>query len=571
MDQIDLVPTLAAILGTPIPYSNLGSINLDIIPNVPVNHLSADVVKMLHSWQNAIQMRYFFSNYTQDNKETFTADMQQDLFTKFYIFSMRVSSLYTSAALDNFSKDVKIYLQDIAAKCRMVWVKFDANQMSQGLLFTAVVNIFVFLLVMNLKYHQFEVVFSPSNLLFIYASNGGLGLLAYFFCNRFGVESREQGVLMSTSIYSIALIAFLIVQNWDIISNNWSQQKNFSNLSSRIFLGFSVVVFYSNSFVVQEQKILCYLLAGTIVIFLYKIRKQSVRFVVRTRLRLTAFLTLPYAKLLAAAIFGILLLRISYSFHRCREEQGNCTDFLAQNSHGGDWRNPLPSGINANPLQLFPIITLAIFVTISRQFLRKCGNLSGFSPHVILARYGPSVAAIACGGHFFMTLTKKSKLSTGINQIRTDAMAWIVYGIFAAQLVVLIGRPLLLFILQRANRQIDVSPFGRVVPQIFMKMKRMYEEGTYGQDGNRNDDDIPIVYGLATVYSSVFWSVATVFVFVLAILLGPLAAHGIFVTITLAGLILILNAVLRYQHSSRLGKICFFFKYICGSDNERRN
>lgn len=116
MDQIDLVPTLASILGIPIPYSNLGSINLNLVPNVPTAHLSTDMIKVLHSWQNAIQMRYYFSNYTQDHRETFKADMLDDMFTRFYVFSMRVSALYTNAAMDNFSKDVKVYLQEIAAK-----------------------------------------------------------------------------------------------------------------------------------------------------------------------------------------------------------------------------------------------------------------------------------------------------------------------------------------------------------------------------------------------------------------------------------------------------------------------
>ena len=32
MHQVDLVPTLALLLGVPIPFSNLGSVNLDLIP-----------------------------------------------------------------------------------------------------------------------------------------------------------------------------------------------------------------------------------------------------------------------------------------------------------------------------------------------------------------------------------------------------------------------------------------------------------------------------------------------------------------------------------------------------------
>lgn len=556
MDQIDLVPTLASILGIPIPFSNLGSINLDIVPNVPLAHISKDAMKMLHSWQNAIQMRYFFSNYTQENKDTFRVDMLDDLFTKFYIFSLRVTSLYTDSALDNFTIDVKVYLQDIAAKCRMVWVRFDANHMSQGLLFTAVVNIFVFLLIINLKFHQFEVVFAPSNLLFIYGSNIGLAILAFLFHDNFGVESREQCILITTCVYSIGLFAFLIVQNWDYISLNWSQQKHFSHILSRIALGFSLTIFYSNSFIVEEQQILCYLLCGILVIFWYNIRKQSVRFTLKIKHRLSALFTLPYVKLSLVVLFGILLLRMSYSFHRCREEQGNCTEFLTHNERGPDRKSPTIDGPDASVLHLYPMLPLISFAVAAHLFLRKCGNLSGTMSSVIVARYGPTVATIACGAHYFMTSAKNSKLGAGISQVTIDAAAWIVFSVFLIQLAILLNRPLLIFVLRRTQRpKFNLSPFGHVVPQIFMRMRRMYEDGTFASNGtSETENNIPIVYGLATVYSSAFWSTTSIFIYVLAILLGPFAAPGVFVTITIAGIILLLNAVQRYQSCNRLGK-----------------
>lgn len=557
MEQIDLVPTIATILGVPIPYSNLGSINLDIVPSVPEPHLSNDLVKMLHTWQNAIQIRYFFSNYTQENRDTFKAAMLDDLFTKFNILTFRISSLYTAAALEDFSMDVKLYLKEILVKCRQVWVRFDANYMSQGLLFTAVVNIFVFLLIINMKFQQFEVVFAVPNLIFIYASNVVVAAIAYLFHDRVGVESSEQSIFVSTCVYSIALMAFLILQNWDIISMNWSQQQHFSNLVSRIILGFSVAIYYSNSFVIGEQNILCYLLCGLLIVFLYNVRKQSIRAAVKTRHRLSSLLSLPYAKLALVVAFGIALLRFCHTFHRCREEQGNCTEFQAQSIHGTDRKNQTLHATQSNALQLLPMLPLIAFAVGSQLFLRKCGNLSGQSAGVLLARYGPGASAIACGAHFFMSAVKNTKLGTDISQVSIDAAAWLVFSIFAAQVIVLLHRPLLLFVLHRnTNRSIDVSPFGRVVPQIFMKMKRMYEDGSYGLNGSVRDqeDNIPIVYGLATVYSSVFWSTMSTFIYVLAVLLGPFASHGLFVTVAIASLILVLNAFQRYQTSSKLGK-----------------
>lgn len=557
MEQIDLVPTMATILGIPIPYSNLGSLNLDIVPSVPEVLLSNDVIKMLHTWQNAIQVRYFFSNYTQDHRDTFKSDMLEDLYTKFYILTMRISSLYTNAALDNFSKDVRLYLKDVLIQCRMIWVRFEPNYMSQGLLFTAVVNIFVFLLIINMKFHQFEVVFATQNLAFIYGSNILLAVAAYLLHDRFGIESSEQCILVATCVYSISLMAFLIVQNWDIISMNWSQQKHFSNLVSRIILGFSVTIYYSNSFVIGEQNILCYLLCGVLVVFLYNVRKQSVRLVSKSRYRLASLLSMPYVKLAIAIAFGISLLRFCHTFHRCREEHGNCTEFGTQSIHATDRKSQSLYSSRIDALQLFPMVPLITFAILSQMFLRKCGNLSGQSVGVLIARYGPGISAISCGANFFMTAAKNTKLGADISQVTIDASAWLVFSIFALQTIVLLHRPLLLFVLQRStNRSIDVSPFGRVVPQLFMKMKRMYEDGSYGINRSSNDDEdrIPIVYGLATVYSSVFWSTLSTFIYVLAVLLGPFASHGLFIAISIAALILVLNAFQRYQTSSKLGK-----------------
>lgn len=545
---------MAAILGVPIPFSNLGSTNFDIVPDVAIDHLSKSHIKMLHSWQNSKQMRYFFSNYTSDNKDTFTDQMLEDFFIKFYIFSLRVTSLYTTGALDNFNKDVKLYLQDVADKCRFVWAKFDANQMSEGLLFTAIVNVFLFLLTTNLKFHEFEIVFTRDTLLFIYGSNVCVAIVAYFYHAALGLETSQQSVLTATCVYSIALIAFLLVQNWDFIALNWSQQQHFSNLFTRILFIFSVIVFFTNSFIIDEQKVLCYLICGAIVLLLYKIYREYVRLSVWRKAKPENILQSPFTKLVLAGLLAIFLLRASYLFHRCREEQDNCTDFQNENSQFEHQTSKTLHYAHAKLMDLLPILMLAIFATVMRQFLRKCGNLSGFSAHVLLARYGPIVAAIACGGHFFMSFQKLGK-NSGIQQIRIDALAWIVYIIFILQVSILLIRPLMVFILPQRNQPFGRTSFENIVPEIVMKMKQMYDG--VGNTSNE-EDDIPIVYGLATVYSSILWSLCSVFVFVLAILLGPTAANGIFVVIYTAGVILTLNSVLRYQRCPRLGKFLEF-------------
>lgn len=141
----------------------------------------------------------------------------------------------------------------------------------------------------------------------------------------------------------------------------------------------------------------------------------------------------------------------------------------------------------------------------------------------------------------------------GIHQVRIDALAWIVYIVFILQVLIITTRPLMLFILQKPNRTFNVSPFGCVVPQIVMKMKQMYDN-VGNTEEETTSDDIPIVYGLATVYSSVLCSIGVGFTFVLALLLGPVASNGIFIVLVAAALILVLNAIHRYQRCTRLGE-----------------
>lgn len=146
--------------------------------------------------------------------------------------------------------------------------------------------------------------------------------------------------------------------------------------------------------------------------------------------------------------------------------------------------------------------------------------------------------------------------------MRIDALAWIVYIVFLLQVGIVIARPLMLFILQKPNRTFNVSPFGCVVPQIVMKMKQMYDNVGVIEEEETTNDDIPIVYGLATVYSSVLCSICVGFTLVLALLLGPVASNGIFIVLVAAALILVLNAIHRYQCCTRLGKaksILFIF------------
>lgn len=540
-------------MGVPIPFSNLGATNFDIVPDVLVPNFSKKQTQLLHTWQNTKQMHLYFHSYTGADDDEIPSKLLEDYLAQFHIFSLRISALYRDDAIDSFRQDARNYLKDIANDCRQIWATFDANYISQGLLLTAIITFFLFLLTTNLKFNQIDLIFTQMNLYIIYVSNIALIICAPIVHFMLAWEYHFSDMLRYLAIYGVALLAFFLVQNWDFIAANWSNQQHFCNFFARSIFLFSVSIFFSNSYIIYEQKVLCYLLSGAMAVFLYKVRKEYNWLARLRKLRPELIFHSSFFKLAAFTVVTILILRSSYNLHRCREEHGNCNDFKKEPGNMQASRH-LPLKTSMNFVDLLPILMLAFLAAFSRLYFNKCGNLSGFSPHVLLARYGSTVAAVACSLHYLTTITNYAVKSVkGIHQIRIDAMAWIVYAIFILQVLVIIMRPLMLFILQKPNRTFNVSPFGCVVPQIVMKMKQMYDSIGNTEEETTNDD-IPVVYGLATVYSSTLFSICVGFTFVFAILLGPVASNGIFVVIITATLILILNAIHRYQRCTRLGK-----------------
>lgn len=124
LQQIDLAPTLAAILGVPVPFSNLGTVNFQIMPDVPVGHLQRYQILLFHLWQNAKQVKNYFKMYAEQNENAFNYDDLDELENKFLIFEHRVNMIYSEEAFMSFAKDLKMELGKILKLCRFVLTLF---------------------------------------------------------------------------------------------------------------------------------------------------------------------------------------------------------------------------------------------------------------------------------------------------------------------------------------------------------------------------------------------------------------------------------------------------------------
>ncbi|XP_062535293.1 GPI ethanolamine phosphate transferase 3-like [Armigeres subalbatus] len=538
IQQIDLVPLLSTLLGVPVPYSNLGQINFQLIPDTKLDTFLKYQLALLHLWQNARQIQNYFQQYAESNRGTFTVDQLDDFDNKFLMLTQRVNTVYTEAAFQSFSKDLRLYLKDILESCREIWVKFDAQMISHGLLVTFLTCFATFILIAYSTAHQLGQIFNGQVIYYIIVLSFMAGTSGYFFHQDLNMSSAEHGSIFFASIASIGILCFLIIQNWTNITENISHYNHKKNFVTRISFTFTTCVFFSNSFIIQEQKVLSYVLIGFFILAVYNIQKNSQFKIVRFRwptLRKSIFL-----KLLALALFGISLIRFSSNYFRCREEQGNCTDYIVKAPTPDARRKSGPE------FDLIPIIALVCYIICARYYLRACGNLTGNSFNILLARYGPPLGVICACGHFTLAMNN----TKGVPQIHVDAFAWTVYVLLVIQIITILIRPLMIFILPKKKEMMNIlyGDQSNPAPEIYRQLRDSYNSKTT----STVSDEVPIVCGLATVYSSVFISIGVFIVILLALLLGSNGTAGLVITLVVTISYGIITSILQYENSTNL-------------------
>uniref|UniRef100_A0A182WCG9 Uncharacterized protein n=1 Tax=Anopheles minimus TaxID=112268 RepID=A0A182WCG9_9DIPT len=550
MQQIDLVPTLATMLGVPVPYSNLGQIMFQLLPDVRVDTFLRYQLALVHLWQNARQVQSYFQQYGEPRPtEAALVDPEQeqeldDEENMFLMLTQRVNSVYTEAAFQSFSGDLRHYLKGILEGYRRVWVKFDPQLISHGLLITFLGCFAMAILIVNSSPHQLAAMFTEGTtsyafLLVFFAAQTG-----YAFHEVFGLSSAQHGVILFGSIASVALLALLAMRHWVAITENMAAWKRSANVLTRASFVFTTCVFFANSFIVQEQKILSYVLMGFFLTTLYKLHRLGGRFAF-PRLRWISLKKSTLVKLVALTLFALVLIRVSGSYFRCREEQANCTDHLVKvPSATSPTEGQRKRGTDSD-IDVIPCVALVLYIVCTRLYLRACGNLTGTSLNVLLARYGPIVAVVCTCAHFTVS---KTSVQSAIPQLHVDALAWIVYGLLLIQIGVLIGTPLLLYVLPKRTDVLNVlyGERGNVAPEIYRQLKENYR----GRSAEDSAADIPIVCGLGTVYSSVFISTGAVLTVTLALLLGSHGTMGLILVNCVAIAYGIIASILQYEQSS---------------------
>lgn len=539
IQQIDLPSTLSTILGIPIPYSNLGAVSFQLLPDVSLQGVQRHQLALAHLWQNTKQIQNYFNKYTEGNSKTFSYDDLDAFETKFIVFEHRVNSIYTEEAFINFANDTKRHLDNLLELCRNIWIKFNPQLMTQGLLLTFLGIFVASILVYNVPLKDFPKVFRTNVIVFSIGSSIASAALGYLLFRELGWDDATLSALFVASTWNCLIFGFLICQNWEVIAGEMGSTKKLVNIVPRISFAFSVLVFFSNSFIVQEQKILSYLLTAQVVYCIYELRSSTSILDFKGKTRLGVVWKSTFAKIVATAVGIFILLKMSHGYFKCREEQGDC------------WQT-VPNTKESSKMDLVPVVVLAVFVTTARILLKASGNLTGFSLHVLVTKFAPILSVIAACAH--LVLSQSGAKKSTIPQAHLDKLAWVSYGVLATELIVTFVSPLLIHVVPRNSSNVSISNYDNLVPELFRHIKNIFNRGSH------NAGQIPIIYGLATVYSSVFVAFVAVLGIVMALLLGVKVSNGLIITATIGVGVLFMFSVLRYE-STNIAKECLQPKF----------
>lgn len=536
-----MVPTISLMLGIPVPFSNLGTVIADLFDYDP-SHSNGSLARMQQKLSalhlNAKQVQRFVREYGKQSNDLPQLELNKldDDFTLAEsqlaeLFSMSSSSKNTSnEALFALADRYVDYLGQVRGLCRSVWSKFDLVTMAIGGLIIVCAFLFNILLVCETKSAQLSAVtFVAISAICI---SGVANLL----------QLLHPSFIILFTFFTVAaffITVFILIAKYffaGIPSANYCFQ--FVEIFSVLLCCVHSVSMLSNSYVVYEDRTTLYLvhslLAAMLVtqtsaIFCRHI--STVDSVAKRRMPKELPWTLLYVVLWVVALAACI--RVSAVFRTCREEQVDCeVSWFAQ-----------PLAAILKKFEHFRLARLSVSVisvvsviAIVTMWLRRCGNLNGLEPLVVAMRYlVPLTGFCLCMywlvDGFMLHNTAGRLVAAGIT-----ALPRLVYVLSLATVVVAAVSPLCLLVLlpqqdscaeeERLDQLQNVS-HEELVAQIYSHVRKNWRSVLKTPDASRPVDNTPVVYGLATVYSSGHIVLLTAVAMVMMLLLGDNMAPSI--------------------------------------------
>lgn len=549
VSQIDLVPTISLLLGTPIPFSSLGMVITDLM-----NHCSwskdSHIKEVFHSIEalrvNAIQISQYVSEYMKTSSDLprhkllLLSERLRNAETQLQTL---VTNMFTHNNADNaherlhyLENEYKEYMEQVRQLCKEVWAKFDMTSMVLGILVltvTLLVNIYLWLVSTSLyieKDNGIMIIVLILSFVFVifsifqsfYLDDGAVSIMAFLL-----------GVFDFVALGIIILIARNSIQKLENKSSETPAAasvlqrisrscngKSLDNILLVIIVLATTLTYFSNSFVVFEDDVVLYLTQTCIWFFCLKtisrilkdsrVSKEHSRNKtksVRGDSKKTTSLSVTFILMLTLACS--LSARLSSNYRTKREEQMS----EEETARGTTEENPYT---NKNVSYFFSAACLLVSIYLPRKWLAENGNLNSSTFATLSARYLMPLAGVVTVLYWAMQRLQ-SKILDSLPVWQQIFLPQVVYFIVVISLVAYVITPKLVYTLP--DNQISTSGDQK---DVFRKVFQYVKSKLEIENGSTNESqkEVPRVFGLGTVFSASVIFNGMILLVLLSLLLG---------------------------------------------------
>lgn len=428
-------------------------------------------------------------------------------------------------SLNNTERYFLEYLSQAKALCRSLWAKFDFNLIFVGisLLFTSIAVVVV---------AQFGVRSREMVFITLVGLTVPSAVTSFMFNFLVVIPSFVFGLLI---LGGYVHLWRQTVKRTEATARSFFGQFSIDNFLALVLFSLQCVSMFSNSFVVNEDKLLGFFIQALVTIkciqILWKSRVRGEKVKLSTKQNFRKSSKKDKEKLTAKGIilklsFAWLVFEIANRtavlFKGCREEQLFCTP--------SEFLKPLSEKASAASSRFILALFCTCVIPLSiRQWLLYQGNLNGQSLVVLCAKY---FSLAACGLMFShraleVLLQDMSSVFPEVTSWHQIILPQMVYWLCIATIICLLYSPLCIFTVIRDKRHSineTVSTFAgakdgsKIIHALVKELKQNWND--LNDDCARDDENTPLVYGLATVYSSSILVLFLAVVLPLMMLLG---------------------------------------------------
>lgn len=352
ISQIDLVPTIALLLGIPIPYSSIGQ----VIPAFLQNKINSDAIAA-----NVAQVNKYIQNFPSmlTTSEKTTSNVDNSNLIQQYKLIQEAYEAYKSfpnlTSREKLRKSSEMYLKQVKSVAVSTWTQFNLPMIYTGvcITFLSVTSLIIYLSSVPFILRRRSSITSnyPAKVLsWLLPSLSHWSVLCTFVYHSIS-SSALLGIIVSTISGLVVFLLFyglILFRMYKRIFVGYyysrSREYYFSSFISVGLYVFTCLAMFSNSFTVYEGYMLGFALSLVSFIEVASSSRtttttirtqQGFNFASSSSLLAPDNLlqTLATRKILKCSwscfIILLILVRISFIFFRCREEQTTCSEVSA--------------------------------------------------------------------------------------------------------------------------------------------------------------------------------------------------------------------------------------------------